>query len=74
MTVRPWPRAAAALAVLAGFAAAAAAQNRLNLNPDESNRWSELRNGAKPRVREDNKDEAKKNEDKKTALVDVASA
>jgi hypothetical protein len=74
MTVRPWPRAAAALAVLAGFAAAAAAQNRLNLNPDESNRWSELRNGAKPRVREDNKDEAKKNEDaiRRKAQVEVA--
>ena len=63
MTVRHWLRAAAALALLAGVASAAAAQGKLNLSPDESNRFAEIRNGAKPRVREDNKDEAKKNEE-----------
>src|SRR5262245_50738016 len=63
MTVRLWLRAIAALAVLAGFVSFAAAQGKLTLTADESNRFAENRNGGKPRVREDNKDEAKKNED-----------
>src|SRR5262245_12560 len=74
MNFRHWLRCAAALALLGGLAGAAAAQNKLNLTPDESNRFTEIRLGTKARVREDNKDEAKKNEDaiRRKAQVEVA--
>src|SRR5262245_31908051 len=74
MNFRHWLRCAAALALLGGLAGAAAAQNKLNLTSDESNRFTDIRLGTRARVREDNKDEAKKNEDaiRRKAQVEVA--
>jgi hypothetical protein len=74
MTVRPGLRGFAALALIAGFCGGAAAQGKLSLSPDESNRFAEIRNGTKLYVKENNAGEAQKNADaiKRKAQVEVA--
>jgi len=74
MTFRHWLRGAAALALVAGLCGSAAAQSKLQLTPDESSRWTDIRNGVKPFVKENKADEAKKNKEaiQRKAQVEVA--
>ena len=74
MTLRPWLRATAALAVLAVTAASAAAQRLPQLSPEDYSRFNDIRDGKKPFVNEPNKQDAQKNIDaiKRRAQLEVA--